>query len=44
MGEYEIDPMPPQISEEVIALLELAETATIGHWRHWGVTVIGFEH
>jgi 4-hydroxy-4-methyl-2-oxoglutarate aldolase len=36
MGKYEIDPMPPQISDEVIALLEHAETATIGHWRHWG--------
>ena len=36
MGKYEIDPMPPQISGEVIALLEQAETATVGHWRHWG--------
>src|ERR1700734_1018840 len=36
MGKYEIDPMPPQIRDEVIALLEQAETATVGHWRHWG--------
>jgi regulator of RNase E activity RraA len=28
--------MPAQISGEVIALLEQAETATIGHWRLWG--------
>jgi regulator of RNase E activity RraA len=36
MAKYEIDPMPAQISAEVIALLEQAETATVGHWRHWG--------
>src|ERR1700710_852325 len=28
--------MPAQISPEVVALLEQAETATVGHWRHWG--------
>jgi regulator of RNase E activity RraA len=36
MSKYEINPMPPQISAEVIALLEQTETATVGHWRHWG--------
>lgn len=36
MSKYEIAPMPAQISAEVIALLEKAETATVGHWRHWG--------
>jgi regulator of RNase E activity RraA len=36
MPKYDIDPMPPQISAEVVALLEQAETATVGHWRHWG--------
>jgi 4-hydroxy-4-methyl-2-oxoglutarate aldolase len=36
MPKYDIDPMPPQISAEVIALLEQTETATVGHWRHWG--------
>jgi 4-hydroxy-4-methyl-2-oxoglutarate aldolase len=36
MPKYEIEPMPPQISAEVIALLEQTETATVGHWRHWG--------
>ncbi len=36
MTKYEIDPMPAQISAEVVALLEQAETATVGHWRHWG--------
>ncbi len=36
MPKYDIDPMPSQISAEVIALLEQTETATVGHWRHWG--------
>ncbi|HSU06535.1 MAG TPA: RraA family protein [Acetobacteraceae bacterium] len=36
MAKYEIGPMPAQISAEVIALLEKTETATVGHWRHWG--------
>jgi regulator of RNase E activity RraA len=36
MSKYEIGAMPAQISGEVIALLEQAETATIGHWRLWG--------
>jgi regulator of RNase E activity RraA len=36
MPKYEIGPMPGQISSEVVALLEQAETATIGHWRLWG--------
>ena len=36
MPKYELDPMPPQLSTEVVALLEQAETATVGHWRHWG--------
>ncbi len=36
MAKYEIGPMPAQISAEVVALLEKTETATVGHWRHWG--------
>jgi 4-hydroxy-4-methyl-2-oxoglutarate aldolase len=36
MAKYDIGAMPAQISTEVVALLEQAETATIGHWRHWG--------
>ena len=36
MAKYDIAPTPPQISSEVIALLEQTETATVGHWRHWG--------
>src|SRR5277367_198530 len=36
MPKYDIDPMPPRISAEVVALLEQTETATVGHWRHWG--------
>jgi regulator of RNase E activity RraA len=36
MSKYVVEPMPGQISAEVVALLEQAETATIGHWRHWG--------
>jgi 4-hydroxy-4-methyl-2-oxoglutarate aldolase len=34
--KYEIELSPPQISGEVVALLEQTETATVGHWRHWG--------
>ena len=36
MPKYEIEKMPAQLSTEVVALLEQTETATIGHWRHWG--------
>lgn len=36
MPTYEIGAMPHQISAEVIELLEQTETATVGHWRHWG--------
>lgn len=36
MPKYEIELMPAQISTEVITLLEQTETATVGHWRHWG--------
>ena len=36
MAKYEIGAMPAQISVEVVALLEKTETATVGHWRHWG--------
>jgi regulator of RNase E activity RraA len=36
MKKYDIGPMPAQISSEVVALLEQTETATVGHWRHWG--------
>ncbi len=36
MPKYEIGPMPAQISAEIVELLEQTETATVGHWRHWG--------
>ncbi len=36
MTKYRIAPMPAPISKEIIALLEQTETATVGHWRHWG--------
>ena len=36
MPDYRIGPMPTAISPEVVALLEQTETATVGHWRHWG--------
>jgi regulator of RNase E activity RraA len=36
MSKYEIGAMPAQISPELVALLEQTETATVGHWRHWG--------
>ncbi|WP_439598469.1 RraA family protein [Falsiroseomonas sp.] len=35
-ARYVVEPMPGQISAEVVALLEQTETATVGHWRHWG--------
>ena len=36
MPTYELGAMPAQISAEIVALLEQTETATVGHWRHWG--------
>ena len=36
LPKYEIAAMPAPISAEVVALLEQTETATVGHWRHWG--------
>ena len=36
MPRYEVGAMPDQLSAEVVALLEQTETATVGHWRHWG--------
>ncbi len=36
MAKYEIGPMPTPISAEIVALLQQTETATVGHWRHWG--------
>jgi regulator of RNase E activity RraA len=36
MDRYVVRPMPAPIPAEVVALLEQAETATVGHWRHWG--------
>lgn len=36
MPEYVVEKMPPQVSGEVLALLRGVETATVGHWRHWG--------
>ncbi|WP_431284516.1 RraA family protein [Humitalea sp. 24SJ18S-53] len=43
MQKYVVGPMPSQISAEVVALLEQAETATIGHWRHWGFVDRGIQ-
>jgi 4-hydroxy-4-methyl-2-oxoglutarate aldolase len=36
MPEYVVEKMPSQISDEVLTLLRGVETATVGHWRHWG--------
>lgn len=36
MPKYEIGPMPETLPAEFVAKLEQVETATIGHWRHWG--------
>lgn len=43
MPKYEIAPMPAQISSEVVGLLEQTETATVGHWRHWGFVHRGIQ-
>lgn len=33
---YKINPMPDQIAAADLALLAQVETATLGHWRHFG--------
>jgi regulator of RNase E activity RraA len=33
---FVIQPMPPQLPASVVAKLVQAETATVGHTRHWG--------
>jgi 4-hydroxy-4-methyl-2-oxoglutarate aldolase len=33
---FELRPMPAQVDAALLATLAQAETATIGHWRHWG--------
>lgn len=43
MAKYEVNAMPAQISAEVVALLEQTETATVGHWRHWGFVDRGIQ-
>jgi regulator of RNase E activity RraA len=43
MPKYVVEPMPGQISAEVIELLEKTETATVGHWRHWGFVNRGIQ-
>jgi regulator of RNase E activity RraA len=34
--EYRIGPMPKPLPAALVKKLELVETATVGHWRHWG--------
>lgn len=36
MPKYEIGPMPEPLPAALVAKLEQVETATVGHWRHWG--------
>ena len=43
MKKYVVEPMPAAISAEVVALLEQTETATVGHWRHWGFVNRGIQ-
>lgn len=43
MAKYEVNAMPAQISAEVVGLLEQTETATVGHWRHWGFVDRGIQ-
>lgn len=37
MPRYDIGEKPAAASEEVLALLRQCETATLGHWRIWGM-------
>jgi regulator of RNase E activity RraA len=43
LKKYQIAAMPNPISAEVVALLEQTETATVGHWRHWGICHRGIQ-
>ncbi|WP_439577481.1 RraA family protein [Elioraea sp.] len=36
MPKYEIGTMPEPLPAALVAKLEQVETATVGHWRHWG--------
>ena len=36
MTDYRIGAMPAQLPAELVAKLMKVETATVGHWRHWG--------
>lgn len=36
LARYDIGPNPAELSKEVVELLSGCETATVGHWRHWG--------
>lgn len=36
MTDYRIGAMPPQLPTALIEKLMKVETATVGHWRHWG--------
>lgn len=36
MPRYEIGTMPEPLPAALVAKLEQVETATVGHWRHWG--------
>ena len=36
MTDYRIHPMPAQLPADLLEKLAKVETATVGHWRHWG--------
>ena len=36
MTDYRIHPMPAQLPATLLEKLAKVETATVGHWRHWG--------
>jgi 4-hydroxy-4-methyl-2-oxoglutarate aldolase len=36
MTDYRIHPMPARLPADLLARLAKVETATVGHWRHWG--------
>jgi len=42
-GRYKVCPFPDRVDAERLRRLSLVETATIGHWRHWGFVSGGIE-
>lgn len=39
MKKYVIEPMPPALDPRYVEMLQNVQTATVGHFRHWGFMV-----